>query len=186
MACNTCHPHPPIDWGNFGYSELYVAVNTAFYQAREAVEKYAKAKWVDDGPPGTIPQLPEVVPTEANGNGAKFIAEDGGFGGSLGSWEALIAGGSDYGNQFYAARLGYAVNDNCKLYLGYNHTGAGSNSDVFGVPNSGTNAMIPGAYTDGYWQNDRGGAYYVDGYFDDAVLVHLPTDTFFIECSYSF
>ena len=181
MACNTCHPHPPID-GNFGYSELWVAVNTLFYQAREAIEKYTKAESEPDGPSGAIPQLPEVVPTEADGDGVRFVGRDGGFGLAAGPFEALVGGSADFGNQFYAARLSYSVDDYCRIYLGYNHTGAGSNSDIFGVTNSGGSSMISGAYVDGYWINGRGGATYVEGYFGDDLMESYGTDTFWLSC----
>ena len=185
MACNTCHPHPPID-GNLGYSELWVAVNNAFYEAREAIEKYTKAESVTDGPSGAIPRFPETLPTEADGDGVKFIAKEGGFGLELGPFEALIGGSFEFENQFYAARLGYSLNEYCKIVLGWNHTGAGSNSDIFGVENSGGSSMIPGIYTDGYWINGRGGAIYVEGYFGDDVMNSYATDTFWLSCEVNF
>jgi hypothetical protein len=179
MACNTCHPHPPMDWGHFGYSELYVAVNTAFYEAREAVEKYTKAG-ADTGEVGTIPQMPPIIPDAEDPNGFKFIAEDGGVGGSLGPWKGLVTGSNQDFGQHYAAKLSYDINDSFTLNLGYIHTKEGALSDAFGWTNSGGSSMIPGIYHQGYWQQTGPGqSTYVEGYVDNAVQGSGGSDSIF-------
>ena len=187
MSCNTCHPHPPID-GAFGYSELWVAVNTLLYAAREALEKHAKQDDPTTEKPGTVTKIPEIVPNYEDANALKFVAEDGAFGLEKGPFGALFTGSSDYMEQHYAALLRYRVTDQFKIDLGWIHVGAGSSAeDVFGFDIVGTTTQIPGPFIKGWSEQTGPGqtTHYPDSW-GDSMSEQNDSDSFFITGSYSF
>ena len=188
MACNTCHPHPPID-GAFGYSELWVAVNTFFYDAREAIEKWTKQDSPTTNTPGTITLLPEIVPNFDDGDGLRFIAEDGGFGLAKGPWEFLGTGSADKPTQHYAGSLRYSVTDRFKLDLSFIRTGAGQNAEeVFDLGDfMGGSTLIPGFFTEGFWkQTGPGQTEFIPPIHGADDWEHNGSNTFYLGGSYCF